>query len=449
MALKFSRRAFMSRGFGVLAVSAFPFLRNSANAVASERSDVPTFYISALGSDKADGHTPDTAWATVQHAADSLPSGGSRVLLRRGDTFYGEFTPPFGCEMGAYGSGDRPILTMFKILNRADGWVEHSPGTWKIDLGSTSTHDGYTKTSESNIGFLMVDGVVRPALQLDVSMLKDPWDFYSDIPHNILYVAAPENPANLATDIRAAPNSDIMDGSGAVIQCSNGANEIHDIHITGTGGCGITGTGSDVHIHDCLIDFIGGSLLIGETRYGNGISNWVNAKRWLIEKNEIAQVYDTAWSAQGTAGSDGGWEDMTFRANHVHDCTQSIEFWSMGSASALGFRRILVEGNLCERAGYSAFSDVRPDQKVRVQFLTYFWETPADIVIQNNTFDQAYGAYAYNLTEPIGCVSRNNTIRMRPGQLIEFQRSETADQFGAWQAATRREVGSVMIVSDK
>lgn len=372
------------------------------------------------------------------------------MLFRRGDTFYGEFAPPLGCEVGAYGSGARPILTMFKLLNRAEGWVEHSPGIWQINLGSPDTHGGYTSTPDANIGFLLVDGVVKPALQLDISMLKEPWDFHPDIPFNTLYVAAPGNPAKLAADIRAAPNGNFSNGSGAVIRCSNGANDVHDIHITGTGGCGVAGTGLDVHIHDCLIDFIGGSLLVnGRTnpRYGNGIQNWVNAKRWLIEDNEIAQVYDVAWTAQGTAGTDGGWEDLVFRRNHVHDCSQSIEFWSTGSASAAGFRRILVEGNLFERAGYSAFSDVRPNQNVRVQFLTYSWETPADIVIQNNIFDQAFSAYAYNSTEPIGCVSRNNTIHMRPGQLIEFQRSETVNQFAAWQAATGREMGSTLNVS--
>ncbi len=437
----------MSRGAATLAISTFPFLRTPANAASDPPSNVPTYYLSALGSDDADGRTPETAWATVRHAAEALPSSGSKLLLRRGDTFFGEFAPPWGCDVGAYGSGDRPIVTMFKILNRADGWVGHAPGIWKIDLGSADTHDGYTTTSDANIGFLMVDRAVKAALQPDIASLREPWDFYADILTNTLYVATPGNPANLADDIRAAPNCDIKNGSGAVIYCSNGANAIHDIHITGTGGCGVAGTGPDVHIYNCLIDFIGGSLLIGQTRWGNGISNWVNAKRWLIERNEIAQVYDTAWSAQGTAGSDGGWEDMTFRDNHVHDCTQSIEFWSQGSPSAVGFRRILVERNLCERAGYSVFSDVRPDQKVRVQLLTYFWETPADIIIQNNTFDQAFSAYTYNHTEPIGCVSRNNTIRMKPGQLIEFQRSETVDQFPAWQAATKREIGSVLKIS--
>jgi len=423
-----------------------------ATAPADDRTaaEAPTFYVSESGSDDADGLSPETAWATIQKLNAALPADGSTVLFRRGDTFYGELNLPFGCEVGAYGFGDRPTLTMFKLLNRSEGWAEDSESVWRIDLNSPGTHDGHTATNDANIGFLMVDGEVKPALKFALSELREPWDFYCDIANHMLYVAASADPTTLAGDIKAAPNGNQYGGTGRVIFCNAGSNEIHDVHVTGTGGCGIGGTGPDVHIHDCLIDYIGGSELLGQPwtlRYGNGIENWVNVKRWLIEDNEIAQVYDVAWSPQGRAGASGSWEDMTFRNNHVHDCTQSFEFWSMGTAAAGGFQRILVEGNHCERAGYSVFSDVRPDQDVRVHLLTYFWQTVADITIQNNIFDGSYGAYSYHAYEPVGYVTRNNMIRLRAGTKMEFKRAETVEEFVAWQQATGRETGSTVVIA--
>jgi hypothetical protein len=417
-------------------------------AAASPVPAPPTFYVSVSGSDSADGLTPETAWATIQKANFSLPVDQSIVLFRRDDTFYGELAPPFGCQVGAYGTGDRPILTMFKLLNRSEGWTEESAGVWKIDLGSPNTHDGYTATTDANIGYLVVDGVVKPALKLLLSELSAPWDFWCDIEKNTLYVAASANPTMLAADIKAAPNGNTYGPTGRIIYCAKGSNDIHDVHVTGTGGCGIGGVAPDVHIHDCLIDYIGGSILLDgrSRRYGNGIENWVNVKRWLIEDNEIAQVYDAAWSPQGRAGTNGSWEDMTVRNNHIHDCSQSFEFWSTGSGSAGGFQRILVEGNLCERGGYSDFSDVRPDQNVRVHLNTYLWETPADITIQNNVFDDAYGAYSYHACEPVGYVTRNNTVRLKAGLKMQYQRTETVERAAAWQAATGREVGSTITV---
>ncbi len=133
-------------------------------------------------------------------------------------------------------------------------------------------------------------------------------------------------------------------------------------------------------ISDCIIDYIGGSFLPGfkneMVRYGNGIEkNWIGAKRWTIEDNLISQIYDAAYTCQGKAGSDVlTWEDMVFRNNHIRDCTQSFEFWSTGNNPDAGFKRILVDGNMCERAGYSAFADFfRPNQQVRVHLLTYEW----------------------------------------------------------------------------
>jgi hypothetical protein len=441
-----SRRALMQNAARAatlaVAVTVAPVL--GRKAVATAAAPPPTFYVSSTGNDGADGVTPETAWASIQKANSALPPNSSTVLFRRGETFYGELVPPFGCEVGAYGPGSKPVLTMFKLLTRPDGWTEDSAGVWKIDLGSPSTHDGYTATANANIGYLVTDGTVQPALKGQLSDLSAPWDFYCDIGKNTLYVAASANPTTLAADIKAAPKGDI----GRVIYCKQGSNDIHDVHVTGTGGCGIGGIAPDVHIHDCLIDYIGGSILdsANNPRYGNGIENWVDVKRWLIEDNEIAEVYDVAWSPQGRAGADGSWEDMTVRNNYIHDCNQSFEFWSTGSNSAGGFKRILVEGNLCERAGYSVFSDVRPDQDTRVHLLTYHWDTPADITIQDNTFNDAHGAYSYHPWDPVGYVTRNNTIRLRPGQKMQFQYPDTVEEAAEWQALTGREVGSTFEV---
>lgn len=459
MSLPSSRRSFLLGTSAITAAVALPVLGDlsMSTAAAFEASDspstravsgAPTFYVATSGSDEADGLTPETAWATIQKANDTLPANGSVLLFRRGDTFYGEFSAPFGCEAGAYGTGEKPILTMFKLLNRPNGWQEHSDGVWKIDLSAPQTHDGYTATDDANIGFLMVDGVVEPALKPSLDDLVNLWDFYCDIPQHMLFVKSSANPTELAADIKAAPNGNAFGPSGTIISCQRGSNDIHDLHITGSGGCGIRGVAPDVHVHNCLIDYIGGSILLDGTnpRYGNGIEHWVNVKRWLIENNEIAQVYDVAWSPQGHAGSSGSWEDMTVRNNYIHDCNQSFEFWSTGSGAAGGFKRILVDGNICERAGYSAFSDVRPNQNVRVHLLTYLWETPADITIQNNVFDDVYGAYSYHAYEPAGYITRNNTIRMRAGQKMQYQRAETVEDVAAWQEATGRETDSTIIV---
>jgi hypothetical protein len=361
---------------------------------------------------------------------------------------------PAGCEVGAYGEGPRPILTLNKLLNRPDGWVQNASGIWKIDLGNPATHEGYSATNDANIGFLEVDGDVKPALKFALSDLNDRWDFYCDVSAHTLYVKADANPTTLASNIKAAPNGDAHVGTGAVIYCQAGNNEIHDVHITGSGGCGIWGDASDVRIHDCLIDYIGGAWLVGHgrgtSRYGNGIALWTNVSRWLIANNEIAHVFDAAWSPQGMSqdGSPVFWQDLIVTGNHIHDCGQSMEIFSESSNPlSPGFVRVVFEYNVCERAGFGAFEDVRSNPDVRVHLLSYNLETPVDVTIQNNVFADSRGAYSFHYAEPPpGYVTRNNRISLRPGHKLEFQRDETVEQAVGWQAATGREQGSVITI---
>jgi hypothetical protein len=74
-------------------------------------------------------------------------------------------------------------------------------------------------------------------------------------------------------------------------------------------------------------------------------------------------------------------------------------------------------------------------------------ETPVDVTIANNIFDDSFSAYSYHLYEPpAGYVTRNNQIRLKAGHTMEIQRSETVEQAAAWQAATGRETGSTITV---
>jgi hypothetical protein len=74
--------------------------------------------------------------------------------------------------------------------------------------------------------------------------------------------------------------------------------------------------------------------------------------------------------------------------------------------------------------------------------------TPVDIVVEGNTFDGAYGAYAYHASPlPAGLIRRRNVIRLRPGQKLQAQLALTIEQASTWQARTGAESGSVFEIS--
>lgn len=434
-----SRRAILA-GLGFAVVGAV--------TAATPRPPGRAFYVAANGDDRADGLTPATAWASIQKVNDALPEDSS-VFFKCGDTFYGELVLPLGGRVSAFGSGPRPTLTALKSLNNADAWKPSTAGTWSIDLSSADTHTGYATVADANIGYLRIDGVIKADKKAHLSDLKEPWDFYGDTARNTLHVFSKANPSELADSIQAAPRGT----EGAIISCNRGNNSITGVHITGTGAHGILGAGDDVDIQDCLIDYVGGSFLPnyrdGTARYGNGIENGTGARRWTITANEIAETYDVAYTCQGRAGpAANSWQDMTIAGNYIRNCTQSFEFWSMGRETPphAGFQGISISQNHCTNAGYSVFSEVRPNHSNRVHILTYEWELPADIVIEDNVFSNAYTAYTYHLSPPVGLVSRKNTIILQPGTKMQYQRSETIEQAAEWTESTGFEQASTFVV---
>lgn len=131
-----------------------------------------TYYISPGGNDSNDGLTPETAWATLEAAFGSEESrcisGGDIVLLERGGTWrvsppsanhYGvtsdAYHIPDGVTVGAYGSGERPIIrgdipgadnldfwTLIHNENGAKIWAEEVMPFWSTSLNGWSAETG-------------------------------------------------------------------------------------------------------------------------------------------------------------------------------------------------------------------------------------------------------------------------------------------------------------------
>jgi hypothetical protein len=78
--------------------------------------------------------------------------------------------------------------------------------------------------------------------------------------------------------------------------------------------------------------------------------------------------------------------------------------------------------------------------------LTYNWDPTADITVRNNVFEDAYVAYSYHLTDPVGLITQDNMILLKADTKMQFQRTEKIEQAAAWQAETGQETGSTMTV---
>lgn len=345
------------------------------------------YYVSNNGRDTNSGLSPESAFATIKKARETI-TGGDTLLLRRGDTFYGHLQIPEGTGLetptavGTYGEGKKPVLSLYKIA-KPDAWEKVSGNVYKIDLLNPDKITGNIFDQNANVGFLKVSGKIFPHKIFDLEGLSAQWDFYSD--EKAVYVYSEKDPAELSEDIRFA--------------CQiNGINftqymKVENIVVTGTGAHGICGTGTHALISHCEFHEIGGSHLQAfptpNTRYGNGVECGSHSRFVTVEHCKFSGIYDVAVTMQGYPG-DISWENVVFTDNIMWNNQHSFEIWSSGKTPGSGFINCRFENNLCIESGYGWSYAVRPDKTASTHLLMYGIETPVcDITITGNTFVNA------------------------------------------------------------
>ncbi|MGW6282355.1 hypothetical protein [Kribbella sp. NPDC055071] len=447
----------LSRRAVLAAAAATPLLSLADRALAAPTGrghrdcDVRTFYVSSAGSDSATGLGQTTPWKSLTKVNQALADGtivrGDAVRFRAGDQFFGTINSiPVGTAtdpvltFGAYGSGARPRISNVKICSSTAGWTSYAPNVWRIDLSAGSgAYTGNTASTNTNAGFIKVNGVIKAAKFFDLSALSADWDFYNDSQY--LYVRLGSNPAS-AGDVRVAVDGNLVTAQSAVA--------VDGLELRGSGGHGFRTPGlqNNVKLSNTVIAEIGGSQLIYtggpvNTRYGNGVEIWIGGSNITVTGCTISDVYDVAVTCQGTqTATQLGWSNVHVTNSTVTNCTQSFEMWCAGpgTAAGSGFTDSSFAGNRCTGAGRGWGALVRPDKTGKsTHLLFYDTQLPcAGLSITGNTFTDAAQNYTYfaHTAPPVGMVVDNNQISLKAGTKLEYQRAETIEQSGAWTAAT-------------
>lgn len=407
------------------------------------------YYVSADGDDANDGSAAHP-WKTITrvntafYGQENLQQG-SRVRFRRGDTFYGclrypilDVSKPGYLRVGAYGTGPLPVISGYKQLNIASGWVQHDVNTWKIDYSASAfgtTHTGYDSAQGTgDVGLLKIDGQIWGNNKYTLAELASQWDFYSD--GTTLYVRSSAKPTSLATEIMCN-----LDQTGVDMATSS---ELADVMVIGYGSLGVNieGWANKCRVVRCTVAEIGGSYL-DTRRYGNGIQVWTGGSNIYCEHNIVRDCYDTAWSIQGgIEDPNSKFENITWRRNLTYRCSQAEEYWYDGTG--LGYVNCVSEYNTNLFPGYN-WSRVgkNPNGPVFDAILTYYWGNPNDLtagpILRHNIYYDPYQSYSYHAFPPTGLVSDYNYIYMRAGKQIQYQYPRTIEQSATWAATVGRE----------
>jgi hypothetical protein len=344
-----------------------------------------THYVSSSGNDNNDGLSKHTPLKTITKI---LP--GSTYLLKRGDTIYTRIssvstTPETPIKIAAYGRGPRPIISTYKVV-KSSAWRHYGENLWVASISNLKYIEGYLDTTDTNVGFINVNGKLYGHKFKSINELKNNWDFASVDDRLIVFNTI--NPAKAGV-FKLGCQYNIITLSSNM--------ELRNLSLEGSGGHAIKGFHvENVQIHNLTIRDIGGSYLYkdGTTRYGNGIEFWGSAKNCIVRRCSVSQVYDAAFTLQGQSNN-MFFERVKFENNYAFNNEQTFEFWILGNKS--GFKQCEFKKNISDGIGFGWSHSVRPDKKAAVHILNYHWEvTATDLKISRNIFLSAKSGYMYS-----------------------------------------------------
>lgn len=364
-----------------------------------------TYYVSSNGTSK-DG-TDINNPMSLDTLNNKIFKSGDTILLKAGDTFFGTLNlnvyevDDTILTISRYGEGENPTISAYKEVSKEEAWEVYNDEIYRIDLTNIENFNGINNI-ESNIGFIE-DNLKNKYYNKKNSLLelKNKYDFYCD--DKYLYIKIDKNPYLELGTLKLVPRVNLM-----TLFSNLNINNINFSYSGGHGLVGATKSIENVTIENCIIENIGGSYLKGSTRYGNGIEFYgSDTQNIIIRNNIIRNIYDVAFTIQGTSGS--GTDIFVYHNVFVNN-SQDSEIWESGSAT--GVVNYQFYNNLSINQGRGWGYDARDDKYAAAHILFWGYNIKnTDISFYNNTVYNPKRIYFIEKTNGTNIYFKENDIK--------------------------------------
>ena len=308
------------------------------------------YYVSTSGSDKNDGLSPESPFATPNRA-NQVAIEGDVVLFKRGDEWRVRWSTKSGVTYSAYGEGPKPVFNGNKYGDAADPscWtlVEGTENIWKYkeiipDVGCIVFNEG------EYVGFKLRPEVHEKKLHIWTHEGFEEFEFNNrcfkqDLSFVSEYVYLAKNGADAGTPARlylrcdSGNPGDVYESieimyRGSIISARSGVT-LDNLCVKYTGGHGINaGTVENLTVRNCEVGWIGGSAQYFTNHYmicfGNGIEVYGGCKNYIVDNCYVYQCYDAGITNQfGGGEQDAHHENVQFINNVVEKCIYNIEYF--------------------------------------------------------------------------------------------------------------------------
>lgn len=371
---------------------------------------------------------------------------GDKIFIKRGTTLqlsnykfytnnYNEKRQPF-TYVGAYGVGDDPVLTCHKTLPKSALSETTTTNVYAVDLVNIT--GGYSG-AKYNFGFIYDEenDIMYGNRVFALAGLIKHMDFYLD--ETTLYV--------YVNDFDSLPEQLIL-GVGSTIMTAN-ANMVYEhLHFKygGVHGMNITSDGGNYNIvvKNCTFEKLGGALLSGTTRYGNGFEIYGSASDVQVQNCLFKDIYDTGVTYQGKNATI---ENVSFNHNVFIRCNQACENWVDNSSTDNegGYFNCTFNHNLCMLSGYGFGGEGRD---LGYHFmLTNDRAINTEISVRDNVFFKAKnGCYYTSDLNQLDLMFKNNTIYLYDDQKINYAYDYVMKDYLNYKKNVKQDKGSKFLV---
>lgn len=362
-----------------------------------------TYYVSnSNGNDSDSGRTAALAWKTLSKVNSAKYVAGDSILLKRGDTWFGQLIPKSGSPenhifWGAYGAGNKPVIHESILLSSGD-WTNEGSGVW-------STH------SSNEIGNILFNSNASVGWRKwSLKALVKQGDWCYDFRTDKVYLKSSLIPSAYYSNVRILLCNRIVELNGV----NYGTFDNLDLRYSGYEGIGATSISTTgITITNCDISWCGGKMYTKHTRLGNGIGFWRNISNILIENCRIFECYDAGITPQYTGKATGVIEtNFTVRNCQIWNCEYGFEYFNRSNSGETS--NFLIENNTFYGCGLGWGHAQRPDPTGRALRLAGTPAKTKKFVIQNNIFLQATDAllssYSAEMSYTIDYNCFHNTI---------------------------------------
>lgn len=394
------------------------------------------YYVSNDGDDKNDGLSPETAWKTLNKVTNASLNYGDGVLFRRGDVFRGGVLTQPGVTYCAYGEGEKPrIYASERNLADPTLWElydsEHS--IWRLnfpmaDCGTLVFNEGEYHSeklipSYRNGGFVCRNDVTRPfvlseQMERDLDLFCECVAVMTEVPSKgesfPIPSVTPDNKGSLYLRCDRGNPGEVFQSIEALVKRrvfnlnDNAGVHIDNLCIKYTGDHAIGGWSQldDLHVTNCEIGWIGGSIQHysgtdpnfpqdprgAVTRYGNGIEVYGGCDDYLVDNCYIYQIYDAGVTHQITTnGKKYVMKNVRYVNNVIENCVYSIEYFieKTGGDTESYMDDVVISGNILRLSGYG-WGQQRHNFYTPAHIKGWSYEnTASNYRIENNLFDRA------------------------------------------------------------